>query len=112
MPKFKMIALTKPVAGREAEFNDWYQNVHLPQVCALPGVQSARRYKEAAALQNGDDRNYLAIYDLETDDIGQTLTAFGEAGAAGKLTQSDAADMAGAYTVIFSEFGELVTRQG
>jgi hypothetical protein len=112
MPKFKMIALTKPVAGREDEYNDWYQNVHLPEVCALPGIQGAQRYKEAAVLQNGDPRNYLAIYDIETDDIGTTLAGFGQAAAAGQMTQSDASDNAGAYTVIFSEFGERVNSKG
>jgi hypothetical protein len=108
MPKFKMIALTKPVAGREDEYNAWYQNVHLPEVCALPGLQGAQRYKQAAALSNGDERPYLAIYDIETDDIGKTLAGFGEAAAAGKMTRCDASDNAGAYTVIFSEYGERV----
>jgi hypothetical protein len=112
MPKFKMIALTRPVAGREDDYNHWYQNVHLPEVCALPGIQGAQRYKQAAALQNGDERNYLAIYDIETDDIGATLAGFGQAAAAGKMTQSDASDNAGAYTVIFTEFGERVSSTG
>ena len=29
MRRYKMITLSNPTAGREAEYNDWYQNVHL-----------------------------------------------------------------------------------
>lgn len=104
MAKFKMIALTQPVEGREAEYNDWYQNTHLPEVCSLPGVLGAQRYKLAAPLQGFDGRPYLAIYDIETDDIRQTLGGF----ATAKLTPGEASDNAGAYTVIFEEFGERV----
>ena len=112
MPQYKMIALTRPVEGREDDFNTWYQNVHLPEVCALPGVTGAQRYKMAAPLQGFDGRSYLAIYDIETDNITATLGAFGQAAKTGAMTPSDAADMAGAYTVIFEEFGERVVGKG
>jgi hypothetical protein len=108
MPRFKMIALTRPVPGREAEYNEWYQTKHLPEICAFPGVVGAQRYVEAAALQGGDDRKFLAIYDIETDDLGGFLGAIGKASAEGKMTVSEASDNAGAYTVIFTEFGERV----
>jgi hypothetical protein len=111
MPRFKMIALTRPLPGQEDAFNDWYQNHHLPEICQFDGVLGAQRFVQAAALQGGDDRNYLAIYDIETDDLGSVLGAIGQAGAAGKMTQSDAADRAGAYTVIFTEHGERVTHE-
>lgn len=104
MARFKMIALTKPVEGREEEYHQWYQNHHLPEVCALPGVTGAQRYKLAAPLQGFDGRPFLAIYDIETDDIMQTLAGFGTA----KMTPTEASDNAGAYTVIFEEFGERV----
>lgn len=109
MPRFKMIALTRAQEGREDEFNDWYQNHHLPEICQFEGVLGAQRYKQVAALQGGDDRNYLAVYDIETDDLGAVLGAIGKAGAEGKLTQSDAGDRARSYTVIFTEHGERVT---
>ncbi len=108
MANYKMIALTRPVEGREDEYNDWYQNVHLVELCALPGVVGAQRYKMAAPLMGFDGRDYLAIYDIESDDIGATLGALGQAAASGKITQCDASDNAGAYNVVFSEFGERV----
>jgi hypothetical protein len=104
MPKFKMIALTRPVEGREDEYNDWYQNTHLPEVTSLPGIRGAQRYKLAAPMMGYDERSYLAIYDIETDDIQETLASFGT----NPPTPSDAANGAPAYIVIFSEFGEYV----
>jgi hypothetical protein len=109
MPRFKMIALTRPNAGREDDFNAWYQNHHLPEICAFDGVLGAQRYLQTVALQGGDERNYLAIYDIDTDNIGALLGAIGQASAAGKMTPSDAADTKGAYTVIFAEYGARIT---
>ena len=108
MPRYKMIALTRPLEGREDEYNDWYQNVHLGEICAMPGVKSAQRYKLAAPLAGYDDRPYLAVYDIEVDDIRQTLGAIGAASASGKMTPGLASDNAHSYTVVFEEFGERV----
>ena len=47
----------------DAEVNDWYTNVHLPELCSLPGVRSARRFAIF-----GEKFRYLAIYEL--DDVG------------------------------------------
>lgn len=38
------------------EYNEWYDNVHMKEVLALPGVISARRFKLAnAQIMPGDD---------------------------------------------------------
>lgn len=48
----------------EAEFNDWYNLEHLPQLIGLPGFISARRYKaDDAPLK------YLAWYDTLDESI-------------------------------------------
>ncbi|MFT3968563.1 MAG: hypothetical protein QM690_22070 [Sphingobium sp.] len=111
MPKFKMVALTNPVQGREDDFNDWYQNVHLPEVLSYKGMVSAQRYRVAVPLQAPVSYDYLCVYDIDTDDIGGILQRLGADSAAGRNTMSDAADTASAYTVIFNEFGERVTHE-
>ena len=45
MTKHVLIALTNPVEGREQEFNEWYDNQHVPDFLALPGCVSAQRFK-------------------------------------------------------------------
>ena len=53
----------KPEA--EAEFNQWYDEEHLPQLAAVPGVTGARRYRRSF----GDSPQYLAIYEFSAPDI-------------------------------------------
>jgi hypothetical protein len=45
----------------EAEFNEWYNAEHLPQLGTVPGVLAARRYR---ATDTGSERRYLALYHL------------------------------------------------
>ena len=108
MAKFKMIALTTPVAGMEAEFNEWYQNIHLPELTAIAGMTGAQRYKLVTKLMGSDTNPWLAIYDIECDDPMAFLGAMGEAATSGKLTQGTASDQATTYTALFSEYGERV----
>lgn len=47
----------------EAEFNRWYNDVHMPEVMGCPGFVSAARYECA----DGQPR-YIAIYELDSAD--------------------------------------------
>jgi hypothetical protein len=59
---------TNPVAGREAEFNDWYDNRHLADVVAIPGFARARRYRLSdAQLAPLTDYTYVAVYEIDGD---------------------------------------------
>jgi len=48
----------------EAEFNDWYDEEHLPRLVTVPGVARARRYVAA----DGVSPRYLTAYDLTIRD--------------------------------------------
>lgn len=108
MAKCKLIALTNPIPGKEAEFHDWYQNTHLRELVAFEGVEGAQRYKLVAKLIGADANQWLAIYDIETDDPGALLARMGQAAASGTLTQGTASDMATTYTALFIEHGPRV----
>lgn len=45
----------------EAEFTRWYDREHIPELLALPGFLSARRFEAV-----GDGIRFLAIYELES----------------------------------------------
>ena len=53
----------------EAEFNDWYNAEHLPQLAAVPGVLCARRYRSPEAAP---ERKYLALYHLTGPDVSRS----------------------------------------
>jgi len=48
----------------EAEFNEWYNTEHIPQLLGVPGFLSARRYQAA----DGKSR-YLALYELADENV-------------------------------------------
>lgn len=45
MGDYVIVVSSRPAAGREEEYNDWYNNQHLADVLAQPGFKTARRYK-------------------------------------------------------------------
>jgi hypothetical protein len=108
MRRYKMITLSSPIEGREEEYNDWYQNVHLGDLVALEGIRSARRYRFARTLKEGDAHPYMAVYEIETDDIDALLADLGNAAADGRIRMSDAIDTAGATALVYEEFGPAV----
>lgn len=73
MPKGIFLALTNPASDDvDAEFNQWYADVHSKEVLSLPGVRSCRRFRLASAqVMPGDDaagRRYLALYEVDVED--------------------------------------------
>ena len=55
-------------SAREDEYNEWYSNTHVLDMLEIPGMISATRW--ASATDKPDQRRkYLALYELETDDI-------------------------------------------
>ena len=71
MAKYNLIALTNPLEGRDAEFNDWYTNEHLADVLKLPGVTGAQRYRMSDVQHRPGpfEWKYMAVYEIEIDDI-------------------------------------------
>ncbi len=62
--------------SREKDFNQWYDNIHVPDILETPGFIRATRY-ETDSPTEGRGR-FLALYEIETDDIEQTTTAMVE----------------------------------
>lgn len=57
---FLLVTMQPPPAFEE-EFNAWYDNEHIPERLAVPGILTARRYVSASRHPK-----YLAMYDLES----------------------------------------------
>ena len=57
--------------AREAQFNDWYDNFHLPDALCTPGFVRARRY-ERHEFRDGRAQ-YLAVYEIDSADIEETM---------------------------------------
>ena len=48
MARYQYVVMTNAVEGRDAEFNEWYTNIHLKEVLEVPGFTAATRYRVVA----------------------------------------------------------------
>lgn len=69
MSKHYLFHFANAVEGRENEFNDWYDNTHLADVLAVPGMVAATRYELEPVERSGPPApaSYLAVYEFEGD---------------------------------------------
>ncbi len=82
VPKGIIYLETMPVSpDREAEYHEWYNDTHLAEICSVDGIVSARRF--APTDGNGP---FIAIYELDCDDLDSVVTRLGELGASGTMS--------------------------
>jgi hypothetical protein len=65
MARYKLIALSNAKSGREAEFNAWYDNVHLPDMLKIPGVLAGERFVNVFPAAH----KFVAVFDVETESL-------------------------------------------
>ena len=85
----KMLVFTNAVEGRDDEYNEWYDNVHLGEVVVTPRVRRGRLATSSPTHRCSPTSRtrYLAIYEYKGD-AADALAALG-AGAA-TINMSDA----------------------
>jgi hypothetical protein len=92
--EYTLIIYTSPADGREDEYNAWYDDTHLAEFAALPGVIAARRFQVV-----GDGKpQYAAIYELSAHP-NEVLAAMNARVKDGTMHMSDAMDTASVSTI-------------
>ena len=79
-PRCLLIVTVEIDAAVEAEWNRWYDTVHLPDALRCPGVRKGRRYVSAGEISettNGrtertPKRIYTTIYELDGPEVTAT----------------------------------------
>jgi hypothetical protein len=76
----------------EADYNAWYDGDHVPQILEhVPAITGARRFRIAPGQDvpiPGAPR-YLAIYDIEADNVMEAFQQLGQATQDGKVVMAD-----------------------
>jgi hypothetical protein len=92
MARFSFVVYSNPSPGREQEYNDWYNHRHIKELLAMPGVLSARRLKLSATQLHAAPQpyQYLAIYDIEADDVQGFISEIMRRSANGSVARSTA----------------------
>ena len=88
MPRGIMVVQTGCEPGREAEYDDWYDNTHIPEVLAVPGFVGARRYRvhRPAGDETPASHPYLSVYEIDADDLTAPMQELRARSAAGRTT--------------------------
>lgn len=107
--KHIVVVLTEPTAGREAEYNDYYERLHLDEVLATTVMSSAQRFKLSDQQGLPCPLPYLALYEVEADDASTVLANLNATRA--QRVQSDALNRKTAGAWVFSEIGPKHERE-
>lgn len=101
--KAVMIVHANPTdASREAEFNQWYEENHIPDmVKAVDGVVSGRRYRysdvQRVPAEAAPAHRYITIYELDSDDLSSVVEQMKTA----QVHISDSMDLAVSPPVLY-----------
>jgi hypothetical protein len=97
----KMLVFSSAKDGRDDEYNEWYNTIHLKEVTATEPFKSAQRYLVAPVQGLPEpDHRYVAIYEFD----GPAQTAVDSLfGASGSFNMSDALDAEGARIVMIED---------
>src|ERR1041384_4847655 len=92
MAKHMFVVFTNPIEGQDDAYNAWYTDVHLQDVLQVPGIIAAQRFKLSDVQRDPPPIpwRYLALYEIETDDLNHTLAALRERAGTSAMVISDA----------------------
>lgn len=108
MSTHRLIVFTEPKLGQEAEYNRWYNEVHLKEVLETEGFVAAQRF-ELAPSQIGDPpestpARYLAIYEIEAESLEVALEKL--TASSGTMNMSEALELGSAVATAYSAISE------
>jgi hypothetical protein len=107
VPKAILVVHTEPATPEDdAAYNKWYDGIHVPDIVALPGFVAASRYKVSSTQMGGatpDVPGYVAIYEIDADDLDATLKGIGAGAASGAVRMGDAPMGAKSSMVLYEE---------
>ena len=109
--RFTQIVFSNPTKGKEAEFNEWYDTVHIPQLLEVPGMLSAKRF----ALHDCDlyrvpggqvpEHGYMCVYQMEGD-VNTIMSEIRARVADGRVTMSDCLDLPSSRMSFWTQQGD------
>jgi hypothetical protein len=114
--RFVYLVMSDPLPGREADFNDAYQNTHMGDLVQLPGWTGAQRFRLVPVTPRTTHplyrRGYLIIWDQEGNDLGKIQSESRAAIAGGKSRLIAGFDYSsdGPVSTTYRVIGPRVTR--
>jgi hypothetical protein len=80
MPKGILYVESRPASPEQAaDYHQWYNETHLPEMLSVDGFVSARRFEPVEG-----DGPFIAIYEFDTDDLDATRARLADATKSGR----------------------------
>jgi hypothetical protein len=98
----RLVALGSPLVGREADFERWYVEQHLPDMLRMPGFVGAQRFRiEPSGRGTAPSWKHLALYAAESDAPERLLDELRTRAGTPAMRLSDALDRTAGMTAVF-----------
>ena len=106
MARYVYTVFSNAVAGQEKEYNRWYNEQHLDDVLRVAGFVSAQRFKLAQPDPQAPAQ-YLAIYNIDSNDVQKTLAQLVELAGKPQMPISPALDMQVVKTFLYEQITDV-----
>ena len=109
MTAHRFLVFSEAQPGRDAEFNDWFDNHQLPDVLKVPGFIGGQRFRLQPEGDGVDGvTRYLTIYEIETNDLPATIADLHSRANTPDMPLSDALNLSTLKTYIADQLGDRI----
>ena len=107
------LVFSNPVAGRDDEYNKWYDTQHAQDVVAVPGFVTAQRFvaSETPLRTAKPPAKYLVIYKIVTDDLAAVTAEVSRRLETGMTVLSPTFDRASSSGAIYKTIGPIIDQR-
>jgi len=102
MPSALMVVLAAATPGQGEQFEQWYDERHMNDMLAVPGIISARRHAVVPMKLPGGVAGFdsLSIYEIEANDLNAVLEECGRRMGGAEMPTDPALDSARTLAVL------------
>lgn len=110
MPRSIYLAFSNPVPGREDEFNDWFDNRHIPDWMQIEGLVSLQRFRRTVEQRSEGPHpwEYLIVYECEAADRVKVIEQLSRVSGTAIMPATTSMS-GGGYACWFEAIGNQVT---
>jgi hypothetical protein len=106
MPKYKMLVFSDVAkGGDEANYNKWYNDQHIPDVCRIDGFTGAQRFTNTI---DGITK-YLAIYEVDAPDAAAAVANLTSKAGTDEMVMTPDIDIEGTKVMVYEVLTEPYT---
>lgn len=98
MTQYRFLVKSRPNAGQEEAYHDWYDSQHSADLLKLPGAKRVQRFR--TVVPDGDEPSFFMIVDYQTDDLPGLLATIRARAQSTEMPSSDALDRSSVQVTI------------